>query len=195
MMAPFNRRDSGTLAVGAGLVVIVIALSLAPGSGWPALGLCAASVVLTMLVLFALLRRLPPDLPLRAMQGGAVAQAIAPSPSGAARLRVALLPEALSWYRLDLSLDGVRVGQLRPGTALVRPLTPGEHTLTMRLWLRRLGRAERINALPGTDTDIVVRGGGGTARSYSIERRDMASVLQDRSIVLVEPPGPALESA
>jgi hypothetical protein len=195
MMAPFNRRDSGALAIGAGLMVIVIALSLAPGSGWPALGLSAASVVLTMVVLFALLRRLPPDLALHAMPSGAAAQAIAPSPSGAARLRIAVLPEALSWYRLDLYLDGVRVGQLRPGTALVRPMPAGEHALTMRLWLRWLGGAEMINALPGTDTDIVVRGGGGKARSYSIERRDMASVLQDRRIVLVEPPGPALESA
>ena len=193
MMAPFNRRDSGALAVGAGLVVIVIALSLAPGPGWRALGLCAAVVVLTMLVLFALLRRLPPDLPLRAMPGGAAARAIAPPQSDAARLRVAVLPEALSWYRLDLYLDGVRFGQLRPGTALVRPMPPGEHALTMRLWLRRLGRAEMINALPGTDTDIVVRGSGGNARSYSIERRDMASVLQDRRIVLVEPAGGALE--
>ncbi len=195
MIAPFNRRDSGALAVVAGLVMVVIALSLGPGPGWRALGLSAASVVLTMLVLFAVLRGLPPDLPLRAMPGGAASQAIAPSPSGAARLRVALLPEALSGYRVDLYLDGVRFAQLRPGTALVRPMPAGEHALTMRLWLRRLGRAEMINALPGTDTDIVVRGGGGQSRSYSIERRDMASVLQDRRIVLVEPPGAALESA
>jgi hypothetical protein len=101
MMAPFNRRDSGGFAVGARLVVIVIALSLAPGPGWWTLGLCAACVVPTMLVLFALLRRLPPDLPLHAMPSGAAAQAIAPSPSGAARLRVAVLPKALK-HRTNL---------------------------------------------------------------------------------------------
>ena len=67
-------------------------------------------------------------------------------------------------------------------------MPPGAHALTIRVWLRRLGTGEMINALPGTDTDIVVRGGGGKARQYSIERRDMVSVLADRRIVLLEAP-------
>jgi hypothetical protein len=189
MIAPFNRRDSAALSVVAGVLAIVVALSLAPAPllGAQALGLAGAAVVLTLLVLSALLCRLPPDLPLRPMPEPAIPQAIAPSPSGPARLRVAVLPEALSWYRLDLYLDGVRVGQLRPGTALVRSMPPGPHALTIQLWLRRLGSAELINALPGTD--IVVRGGGGRVRQYSIERRALASVLADRHIVLMETPG------
>ena len=188
MIAPFNRRDSGAFAIVAGLLAMVAAWSLVSWTGWGT-SLVAACLVLTMLALFALLRRLPADLTLRAMPESAARQAIAPPPPDIARLRVALLPEALTWSRLDVFLDGVRVGQLRPGTAFVRSMPPGAHALTMRVWLRRLGTAEMINALPGTDTDIVVRGSGGKARQYSIERRDMASVLADRRIVLLEAPG------
>ena len=177
----------------AGLLAIVVALGLASAPGQE-FGFAAAAVALTMLVLFALLRRLLPDLPLCPMPEVAARQAIAPPPPGTARLRVALLPEALSWYRLDLFLDGVRFGQLRPGKALVRSMPPGAHVLTMQVWLRRLGAIEMINALPGTDTDIVIRAGGGKSRQYGIERRDLASVLADRRVVLVATPGsdPAL---
>ena len=116
----------------------------------------------------------------------AARQAVAPRPPGLARLRVALLPEMLSWSRLDLHLDGVRIAQLRPGTATVLAIPPGAHVLTMQVWLRRLGAREMINALPGTDCDVVVSASGGRSRQYAIERRNLASVLADRRIVLVE---------
>ena len=124
---------------------MMAAWSLVSWTGWGT-SLVAACFVLTMLALFALLRRLPADLTLRAMPESAARQAIAPPPPDIARLRVALLPEALTWSRLDVFLDGVRVGQLRPGTAFVRSMPPGAHALTMRVWLRRLGTAEMINA-------------------------------------------------
>ena len=73
---------------------------------------------------------------------------------------------------------------------MVLPMPPGAHVLTVRLWLWRLGGREMINALPGTDTDIAIRGSGGRSRQYSIERRDLASVLADRRIVLVQMPAP-----
>ena len=92
----------------------------------------------------------------------------------------------LSWFRLDLHLDGARVAQLRPGTAVVLPMPPGAHVLTLQVWLRQLGDGEMINALPGADYDIVVSASGGKARTYAIERRDVAAVLADRRIVLVE---------
>jgi hypothetical protein len=88
--------------------------------------------------------------------------------------------------RLDLQLDGMRIAQRRPGMAVVLPIPPGAHVLTMQVWLRRLGTGEMINALPGTDTDIEVRGSGGRSRQYSVERRNLASVLTDRRIALVE---------
>ena len=92
---------------------MMAASSLVSWTGWGA-SLVAACIVLTMLALFAWLRGLPADLTLRAMPKSAAQFAIAPPPPGIARLRVALLPETLSWTRLDVFLDGVRVGQLRP---------------------------------------------------------------------------------
>ena len=100
---------------------------------------------------------------------------------------MALLPEMLSWVRLDLHLDGVRIAQLWPGAATMLRLPPDAHDLTMQIWLPRLGRGEMINALPGTDTDIVIRGSGSKSRQYGVERRGLASV-EDRGIVLVETP-------
>ena len=191
MTAPFNRRDSACAAIVAGLVAGGGALTYAPAA--PLLAVACAG--LAVLVMGLSLRTLPPDLRLRPMIGAAARQAAAPPspapPSQAlARLRVAVLPEALGWYRLDLQLDNVRVAQLRPGTAMVLPMPPGAHVLTIRLWLWRLGGREMINALPGTDTDIAIRGSGGRSRQYSIERRDLASVLADRRIVLVQMPAP-----
>ena len=206
MTAPFDRRDSACAAIVAGLVAGGGALTYAPAAPL----LAVACVGLAVLVMGLSLRTLPPDLRLRPMIGAAARQAAAPlspappspaPPSPAppwpalpsqapARLRVAVLPEALGWYRLDLQLDDVRVAQLRPGTAVVLPMPPGAHVLTVRLWLWRLGGREMINALPGTDTDIAIRGSGGRSRQYSIERRDLASVLADRRIVLVQMPVP-----
>ena len=185
MIAPFNRRDSGCAAIVAGLVAGGGTLTFATGASLLALAFAG----LTVLVLGLLLRTLPADLRLRPMTEAAARQAVAPPPPGLARLRVALRPEMLSWSRLDLHLDGVRIAQLRPGTAIVMPIQPGAHVLTMQVWLRRLGAREMINALPGTDTDIVIRGSGSKSRQYSVERRDLASVLTDRRIVLVETPG------
>lgn len=192
MIAPFNRRDSIALAAAAGLLAVVLTLTVLPGPpgvGLQSLGQAGAAVVATMLVLAGLLRGLPPDLALRPMAPDTARQALAPPPPDLARLRVALLNEALSWYRVDLYLDGVRVGQLRPGTALIQIIPPGAHALTLRLWLRRLGTAELINALPGTDTDIAIRGAGGSARHYSVERRNLTADLADRHIVPVAMPG------
>ena len=188
MIAPFNRRDSGCATIVAGLVAGGGSLIAAPGAFLLAFALAG----LTMLVLGLLLRTLPPDLRLRPVIEAAGRQAVAPPPPGLARLRVALLPGMLSWVRFDLHLDGARIAQLRPGTATVLPMPPGAHVLTIQVWLRRLGPGEMINALPGTDTDIVIRGSGGTSRQYSVERRGLASVLADRRIVLVETPGHAV---
>ncbi len=184
MIAPFDRRHSGCATIAAGLAAGGGTLIAAPGV--PLLALACAG--LAMLVLCRLLRTLPPDLHLRPMIEAAPRQAAAPPPPGLARLRVALLPEVLSWSRLDLHLDGTRIAQLRPGTATVLPIPPGAHVLTMQVWLRRLGTGEMINALPGTDRGIVIRGSGDRSRQYGIERRELASMLEDRRIMLVEPP-------
>ena len=84
-------------------------------------------------------------------------------------------------------LDGVRVGQLRPGTALVLSMRPGRHVLSARVWFRRLDLRDEINALPGTDSDFVIRGAGGKARTYEVDRHGLPALLRDRRTVLVEP--------
>ena len=182
MIAPFDRRDSGCATIAAGLIAGGGTLAIVPGAPY----LAVTSAMLTMLVLGVLLRTLPPDLRLRPLSEAAARQAAAPPPPGLARLRVALLPEMLSWSRLDLHLDGARIAQLRPGAATVLPIPPGAHVLTMQVWLRRLGAREMINALPGTDCDVVVSASGGRSRQYAIERRNLTSVLADRRVVLVE---------
>lgn len=189
MIPPFNRRDSSILAaftavmVAAGMTTI---LPAAPGFGWREAGLVGAAVATTMVFLGLRLRHLPSDVPLSPVSQDEARQAAAPPEPGQARLRVALLPEQLSWYRVDIELDDVCIGQLRPGTALVRSIPLGPHRVTFRLWLRRLGRAELINALPGTDSDIALRGWGGSARKYSIEHRDLSGLLATRQIRVVE---------
>ena len=90
-------------------------------------------------------------------------------------------------YRLDVVVDGVRIGQLRPGTAFVVPIRLGQHVLSARVWLRRLELRDQINALPGTDSDFVIRGSGGTSRSYAVDRHRLPGLLRDRRMVLVEP--------
>ena len=189
MMSPFNRRDSRILAaltavmVAAGMTTI---LPAAPGFGWREAGLVGAAVAMAMVILGLLLRHLPSDVPLSPVPQDEARQAAAPPGPGQARLRVALRPEQLSWYRIDIELDGVFIGQVRPGTALVQSIPPGLHRVTSRVWLRRLGSAELINALPGTDSDIAIRGWGGSARKYSIERRDLSGLLATGQICVVE---------
>ena len=58
----------------------------------------------------------------------------------------------------------------------------------MQVWLRRLGTTELINALPGTDTDLLVRASGGKSSQYSVQRQDIATALADRRIVVFGPP-------
>ncbi len=189
MIPPFNRRDSAACIGSVGLLAFLLTLAVASqGLGWgQGLALAAAAAVVTVLVLASLFWRMPPDVPLRTVSAAVAEQARAEPPSGIARLRVALRPEPLGWYRLDIMLDGVRIGQLRPGTAFVLPVVPGAHILTARVWLRTLRTRELINALPGTDTDIVVQGRGERSRQYSFDRHGMTAVLVDRRITLIEP--------
>jgi hypothetical protein len=190
VIPPFNRRDLGAFAGGLCLIVAVLTLAAA-GLSCHGLILAAASAILTILVLASLLWRLPPDLPLRPVPATAAMHASAEPPPDMPRLRVALLPEPLGWYRLDIFLDGVRIGQLRPGTAFVTSVPTGARTLTIRTWLRSLGTRELINALPGTDSDLVLEGRGDRSRQFRVARHGMAAALAGRRIVLVEPCGSA----
>ena len=77
--------------------------------------------------------------------------AAGPPAVGLPRLRVALCREPMTVCRLDVSLDGVWIGQL-PSWHHVRGADPtgAGHVLSARVWLRRLELRDQINALPGT---------------------------------------------
>lgn len=191
MPPPFNRRDSARFACAAVALLAALAAEAARQGGWSArgIGLSALAALCAALLLSAFLtRRLLPDVSLRPLEAAGRRDAIAPPPpDAAARLRVALRHEPLSFYRLDVFVDEVRVGQLRPGTALVVSLRPGLRVLSARVWLRRLDLRDQVNALGGTDSDFVITGSGGRARSYGIDRHGLPALLGDPRTILVRP--------
>ena len=190
MPPPFNRRDSARFACGAVALLAALTGGVAwqTGRGVPATALAVLAASCAALALSMLLtQHLPPDAHLPRLTPAERRDATEPPPPGTARLRVALRREALAFYRMDLFVDGARVGQLRPGAALVVPLRPGPRVLSARIWLRRLDLRDQINALPGTDSDFVITGSGGRARTYGIDRHGLPVLLRDPRTVLVRP--------
>ncbi len=190
---PFNRRDSACYASGAALLAVLAAGAASRSAGWgpPGTGLAVVAAACgAVLLVAALAGRLPPDLSLTCLDAAGRREASGPPLPGTARLRVAFRRAPLAFGRMDVLLDGVRVGQLRPGMALVVPIPTGGHTLSARVWLRRLDLRDQINALPGTDSDFVIEGSGGRERRYAIDRHGLGAVLLDPRTVLVGPPGP-----
>lgn len=143
---------------------------------------CAAFILSGLLS-----RRLPPDIPFRPLDAVERRHASAPPQAELARLRVAFAHEPLGFSRMDVYIDGVRVGQLRTGMAFVVPVTPGPRVLSARVWLRRLDLQDQINALPGVDSDITIRVSGRRSRSYGVERHGLQALLRDERTILVRP--------
>ena len=191
MPPPLNRWDSARYACG--LAVIVAGLAGNAAAQWDdmqphavALG-ALAGVCLAFLLVGIAARRLPPDLPFRRVDAAGRRAAAEPASPGLARLRLALGREPLAWSRMDIYVDGARIGQLRAGMAFVVPVRPGSHVLSARVWLRRVDFRESINALPGTDSDIMIRGSGSKIRNYGVERRELSATLRDERTILVHP--------
>ncbi len=186
-MPPFDRRDSGAAALAAGLLVATLAALAAPSFGWPVLATAAPAGLVALIALGAALRHLPPDIALHPLEAAEMEAALGPPPPHLARLRIGLAPEPLGWSRLDILVDGRRAGQLRPGTAFVMPLSPALHDVSAKVWLRALPFHYQVNALPGTDTDILIRSMGGRARQYAADRHGLDPLLRDRRLALVRP--------
>ena len=191
MFPPFNRRDSGRYALAGAALLAALAADVASQFGWngDGIGLAALAAGCGTILLFAALTwRLPADVRLCRLDGSARLSALEPPAPDTARLRIALRREKLAFYRMDLFIDRVRVGQLRPGAALVIMLPPGCHVLSACVWLRRLDLQEQINALPGTDSDFMVESSGSKRRQFGIERRDISARLRDGQTMLIGPP-------
>lgn len=191
MPPPFNRWDSTRYACSLAVIFAGLASDAAwQWGGWQqrGLGLTVMAAGGAAFVLSGLLsRRLPPDIPLRPLDAVERRHASAPPQAELARLRVAFAHESLGFSRMDIYLDGVRVGQLRAGMAFVMPMRPGLRVLSARVWLRRLDLRDQINALPGTDADITIRVSGSKYRSYDVERHGLQALLHDERTILVRP--------
>ncbi len=191
MMPPLNRWDSMRYA--SGLAIIVGLLAAAAAAQWSDWGLRAVGLsgVAAGCAAFALTgfltRRLPPDIRFRRLNPAERQDAAGPPPVELARLRIAFAPDPLGVSRMDIYLDGRRVGQLRNGMAFVVPIKPGLRVLSARVWLRRLDFGDRTNALPGTDSDVTIRVSGSKSRSYAVERHGLGATLADQRTILVEP--------
>ena len=190
MTPPFNRRDSACYALCLAMLLAALAATAAWQAGFGASGAglgAIAAAVAAVLLAGILTRRLPPDITLRRLTLAGREDAAGPPASGMARMRIAFAPAPLGFARIDILLDGVRVGQLCPGMAFVVPVRSGLRVLSARMWLRPVDLRDRINALPGTDSDITIRVSGSKTRSYGVERASLAAVLRDRRTVLVSP--------
>ena len=191
MPPPLNRWDSARYACGLAVILGLVAVAAASQwSGWGqrAVGLSAIAAGCAAFALSGFLtRRLPPDIRFRRLDPAQRRDAAGPPPAELARLRIAYAPEPLGVSRMDIYLDGMRVGQLRSRTAFVVPVQPGLRVLSARVWLRRVDFGDQINALPGTDTDVTIRVSGSKSRSYGVERHGLTATLRDERTILVQP--------
>ena len=98
-------------------------------------------------------------------------------------------------HRLDVSLDGRLVAQLRPGQAVLVSLPHQLCAVSFNLGLHRIAAAERINGIPGTTTGLSVRVRL-SSRPLVIEVARFTpstAAFEAGRIRLVRSPGPAAE--
>ncbi len=161
-MMPFKRHDTAALSIFAALFVggAVLALGLGtPGWDWRGQAPWAAVLGLAAGATPVWLRRgFPPDVPLVWIGTEETKRLLAsPPPPDRALLSVALRRSWGSRYRLEVFVDDVRLGQLRPGTGFLVPVRPGSRTLTIFNGTRRTSVRERFEAVAGGRAGFVVR--------------------------------------
>ena len=116
-------------------------------------------------------RHLPPDLVLEWIDPAEAERLrLAGPPADRALLHVRFDPDWMRRYRLDVMVDGQHVAQLPPGTAVLLPLTPGEHHLAVFLDRPLSTVRETVNAVNGTSSSFHVRNRGGRTIELEIRR-------------------------
>ncbi len=164
-MRLFKRRDTRTWALTMGGVAAAAIMLFALGTAdWrPALqlplGLAAGSAIGAAICRGR--RALPPDVELAWVPQADVAALLrAGAPPDRSLLFVAFERDFGRRYRMDVLIDGTRVGQLRPGTAMLLPLRPGLRRMEAYLDRRASLVAETVNSIPGLYAGFTIRNGG-----------------------------------
>ena len=176
-MTLFRRRDTRLWVVGLGGFAAMLPLTFALGTPdyAPAVQIPLGVIVFTA-VAAAILRwrrALPPDLDLEWVAPDEAARLLAAPPlAEATRLFVSFERDWLRRARLDLLVDGERVGQLPPGTAMLVPLPLGLRSVQAFLDRPRTAVSELVNAIPGGSASYSVRNRG--SRAIELEFRRVA---------------------
>ena len=176
-MTLFRRRDTRLWVLGLAGFAAVLPLTFALGTPdyAPAVQIPLGAIVFAA-VAAAILRwrrGLPPDLDLDWVAPDEAAHLLAaPPPPDATRLFVAFERDWPRRARLDLLVDGERVGQLPPGTAMLVSLPLGLRTVQVFLDRPRTAMSELVNAIPGGSASYSVRNRG--SRTIQLEFRRVA---------------------
>ena len=144
--------------------------------------LAAAVWCLMAAIILRWRRHLPPDLDLQWISPTeAECLRAAEPPPDRSLLHVRFEADWMRRYRLDVLVDGQRVAQLPPGTAVLLPLTPGEHHVAVFLDRPVSTVTETVNGIPGTSAGYRVRNRG--SRAIELEIRREATLPVDARLV------------
>ncbi len=175
MIGLFRRRDTRAMALGLGALcgLLVLAVGLGTSSWNGAVQIPAGLAVgLAVAALIPWLRRgLPSDIRLVWLTADEQdwLTRCGPLPDRTL-LFLALRRDWGRRYRMDIFIDGLPVGQLRPGTGLLLPLRPGLRQMSASLGSRRHAVTETINSLPGLYAGFTIRVWGGRSPTLEIRR-------------------------
>lgn len=90
-----------------------------------------------MLAIAWLLRNRAPDVPMRRLSVEQQAALFAADPGQQAMLLIVIPRERFGFYRLDILLDDIHLGQLKPGTGFLLPIQPGDRRIEVFSGTRR----------------------------------------------------------
>ncbi len=193
----FKRRDTRAMAIGLGLLAAA-AVAAWPGSR-PGPKWCVALAAIAGLAAAAAVvvgrRNLPADIVIDPIPVGEAVRLVTDRAERGATVLVQFEPDWLRRHRLDVSLDGRLVAQLRPGQAVLISLPHRLCAVSFSLGLHRIGGAEQINGIPRTTTGLSVRVRL-SSRPLVIEVARFtpsATAFEAGRIRLVRPAGPAME--
>ncbi len=194
-MLVFKRRDTRTWAVALGGFAGLACMSFGLGTPywWPALQIPLAAAVAGGIggLIVWWRRRLPPDIDLHWLDPAEAARLVeAGAPPDRTVLYVEFERDWMRRYRLDVLVDGERVGQLPPGTGFLLTLQPGPHTVMAYLDRPRSAVTETVNSIPGGYAGFTVRNAGTRAIELSVRRDPASRLVLGKTVRLVRPAVP-----